>query len=664
MQSQQVSDEMLTQVLFGEYYAEAYRLASFLVSDDQTAQAICEQSILMIGTKRHHYWGEISIPALVYEHVLTLSLQSPSLRASTGKDSQGEGIMALERNQALSILLKHGAGLSLEEMATVFGRSKKTVCSLLTKAYKYLIEPSTETETRANHPQARERLLRLAAGDDLAKPEELREHLETCMDCRRFGYEIENLTRQLPEETERTFPKPQFFSEELAAIGLEAHSKMAYRGRGLTLARRSKEALLVGLVIVIIAVTGWLSGAMTPNDDLSTSPAEPQSASAAEAEPEEKEAPPSRSYAGSGLNMEQNLIPDTSIEPGEGYTSFPSINTPLTRQINARGLYSTDPDDQRLSGLVALQETLDYWGWEGSVLSEIPLADDELLSRPLELMDFVNENTDLIMIERFAGDTDLLAELTEAGIPVIIQRAKFSDHDTSWRAQYDIVVGVEHGQESVALASLLVSPLGGEPIYMVSRQHHRYIPVTPAELETVWRPFNFAYYVIYPAERETELKDILGVHFDERQNYAFAAEKAGEEAREPVNQLGEFYGLFNQGTSLIYMGEYELAVEAYEQAAAVYSRLPAEDRPELLLWYQSGPYLAYFHAGRYYDLFQLATDTLQNSGENINLAEPYFWRSVARHYFGDYSGARSDMMQAVLLNPDFPFDITEALVED
>jgi hypothetical protein len=44
MQSQQVSDEMLTQVLFGEYYAEAYRLASFLVSDDQTAQAICEQS--------------------------------------------------------------------------------------------------------------------------------------------------------------------------------------------------------------------------------------------------------------------------------------------------------------------------------------------------------------------------------------------------------------------------------------------------------------------------------------------------------------------------------------------------------------------------------------------------------------------------------------------
>nr|NIV32945.1 hypothetical protein [Anaerolineae bacterium] len=69
-----------------------------------------------------------------------------------------------------------------------------------------------------------------------------------------------------------------------------------------------------------------------------------------------------------------------------------------------------------------------------------------------------------------------------------------------------------------------------------------------------------------------------------------------------------------------------------------------------MFWYQTGPYRAYFYAGRYGDVIRLATQTLSNMSEPV-LEESYFWRGLARQAVGDVEGAIQDWRQAVAYHP-------------
>ncbi|HJL70317.1 MAG TPA: hypothetical protein QGI30_05550, partial [Anaerolineales bacterium] len=72
--------------------------------------------------------------------------------------------------------------------------------------------------------------------------------------------------------------------------------------------------------------------------------------------------------------------------------------------------------------------------------------------------------------------------------------------------------------------------------------------------------------------------------------------------------------------------------------------------PWRMLFYQFGPYIAYFNVGRYQDVIDLATATLQ---ARPALEESYVWRGWALHMLGDTAGARSDFRAALGVNPNF-----------
>jgi tetratricopeptide (TPR) repeat protein len=69
-----------------------------------------------------------------------------------------------------------------------------------------------------------------------------------------------------------------------------------------------------------------------------------------------------------------------------------------------------------------------------------------------------------------------------------------------------------------------------------------------------------------------------------------------------------------------------------------------------MLFYQFGPYRAYFNVGRYEDVIDLSTFTLDYRPD---LEESYFWRGWAEYMLGDKNAAIADWRKSLEVNPMF-----------
>ena len=102
------------------------------------------------------------------------------------------------------------------------------------------------------------------------------------------------------------------------------------------------------------------------------------------------------------------------------------------------------------------------------------------------------------------------------------------------------------------------------------------------------------------------------------------------------------------------MQRYAEAATLFDRAFIFYAELGQEDtqRPWRMMWYQTSPYWAYFYAGRYQDVIELATKTLTYRTDPV-LEESLYWRALAEYATADYASAYADMREAVRLNPNF-----------
>jgi tetratricopeptide (TPR) repeat protein len=95
------------------------------------------------------------------------------------------------------------------------------------------------------------------------------------------------------------------------------------------------------------------------------------------------------------------------------------------------------------------------------------------------------------------------------------------------------------------------------------------------------------------------------------------------------------------------------AAYAYDYAFQLYAELPKDDlRPFRMLWYQTGPYFAYYYSGRYQDVINLANATFDTVGDDV-LEETWYWRGMAKLALGDTDGGIADLRESVRLHPDF-----------
>lgn len=144
---------------------------------------------------------------------------------------------------------------------------------------------------------------------------------------------------------------------------------------------------------------------------------------------------------------------------------------------------------------------------------------------------------------------------------------------------------------------------------------------------------------------------ILGAQADLNTNYESALQRATEETSS-LSGRDLFFAWFNRGTNLNYLHDYQTAATAYDAAFANYPTIPEAQRPWRMLWYQTGPYFAYYYTGRYQDVVDLATATLNVVNESV-LEESFYWRGMAKLALGETDAAIADFRKAVEAHPGF-----------
>jgi tetratricopeptide (TPR) repeat protein len=69
-----------------------------------------------------------------------------------------------------------------------------------------------------------------------------------------------------------------------------------------------------------------------------------------------------------------------------------------------------------------------------------------------------------------------------------------------------------------------------------------------------------------------------------------------------------------------------------------------------MLWYQFGPFQAYYEVGRYDELISLADATINSGGE---IEEIYYWKGRALVAKNDVAGAKVAWQGALELKPTY-----------
>jgi tetratricopeptide (TPR) repeat protein len=325
-------------------------------------------------------------------------------------------------------------------------------------------------------------------------------------------------------------------------------------------------------------------------------------------------------------------------------TTLTITTTPLPDHVELTGVrYQDQHGRYNYCAPANLAMALSFWGWDGNQDIVGPVIKPDKKDRnvmPYEMVDYVENHTDLRALERVGGDLDTIRRFLAAGFPVLVERGVYLRDLTgvvSWMGHYQVITGYDQAEEYfIAQDSYL------QPDYQVPYD----------ELITHWRAFNYTYLVIYPPESETEVLTLLGENADESTNYQNAALKASNEIF-GLSGIDQYFAWYNRGTNLMNLQDYAGAAAAYDEAFALYPTIPEAERPWRMLWYQTGPYFAYFYSQRYWDALYLADGTLNAMQGDRNLEESYYWRAMAKSALGDAHGATQDFLTSLEYHEGF-----------
>ena len=272
---------------------------------------------------------------------------------------------------------------------------------------------------------------------------------------------------------------------------------------------------------------------------------------------------------------------------------------------------------------------------------------------PYELADYVRDNTEFDAIIRYGGEIDLVKRLIAAGLPVVIEKGYYERDYTGkvgWLGHYAFTTGYDE-KAGVFIYQETYPPKG---------ESGKDRTIQYDVFREGWRGFNYLFLVVFPPEREAEVSNLLGPWNDSTWANQHALEIANAEVQ-TLSDNERFFALFNEGTSHVSLQQYFEAAEAYDLAFSVYARLDQNEktRPYRIMWYQTGPYWAYYYSGRYQDVIDLANTTLNETIADPTLEESLYWRGLAQYALGDLESAIADLREAVRLNPNFEPGITK-----
>jgi tetratricopeptide (TPR) repeat protein len=270
------------------------------------------------------------------------------------------------------------------------------------------------------------------------------------------------------------------------------------------------------------------------------------------------------------------------------------------------------------------------------------------------MVNFVNDNTSFRALSRYGGSVELLKRMVAAGFPVIIEKGYYQRDTTgrtSWMGHFSFITGYDEAAKQFVWQDSYPNRCADQEHPEIVENKGRDNLLGYDELLTEWRGYDYLFIVVYPPEQETDVMQALGPWADAQ----WAAQHALEIAQAETESLtgnDEFFAWFNLGTSHVALQQYADAAAAYDQAFTIYATLSNDNsqRPYRILWYETGPYWAYFYTGRYQDVINLANTTLNALVSTPSLEESLYWRAMAEYALGQYDAAYSDIRSAVYYN--------------
>jgi hypothetical protein len=341
---------------------------------------------------------------------------------------------------------------------------------------------------------------------------------------------------------------------------------------------------------------------------------------------------------------------DTPIEISDPAEAAAAI--PKTFELE-RGEYFSQHYRWNYCGPANIAMLLSMWGWEGTpdeVAGSIKPYKLDKNVMPYEMAEFADQQPGIGALVRVGGDLDTLKRLIAAGFPVVVEKGpQFRDitYNITWMGHYQLLNGYDD-KEGFFIA---------QDSYIEANYQQAY-----DTLIDEWRSFNYTYLVVYPDHKENDLLNLLGDNANIDQNYTNALKKAQGEIYQ-LNDADRFFAIFNYGTNLVNLRDYQGAADAYDQAFALYDALEVDvsEIPYRILWYQTGPFYAYYFTGRYQNVIKLATE---NSIEMVRddepaLEESYYWRGRSKVAIGDKQGGIEDFTTCLEYHPGFSPCIAE-----
>lgn len=358
--------------------------------------------------------------------------------------------------------------------------------------------------------------------------------------------------------------------------------------------------------------------------------------------------PPQKvSFSTSGSVTISPFLTFTAEPPPFQSTTPTQATTPIPAAFMiSGGKYFSQHNRWNYCGPANLAMLLSYLSWSGTaddtarVLKPFP-KDKNVM--PYEMLDFI-QFSGLDGIARVGGDLEVLKRLIANGYPVLVEKGPhFRDiqGNITWMGHYQVLNGYDD----------LNQVFTAQDSYIKADYPQPYV-----KLIEEWRSFNYTYLVAFNPEKRNEVLNLLGADADAANNYQRALRKAGEETLN-LRGVDQFFAFYNYGSNLVSLRDYAGAAKAYDTAFALYDSLPEDMsiRPYRILWYQTGPYFAYFYSGRYTDVIEKAT---HNSIEMVRddvpaLEESYYWRGMAEIKIGENQAAIDDFYTCLKYHSGF-----------
>ena len=343
------------------------------------------------------------------------------------------------------------------------------------------------------------------------------------------------------------------------------------------------------------------------------------------------------------------IVESATVEPTPLLTPTPSPTAtplptptpkPLPRQAQVDGL-TIIAQGFNNCGPANLAINLNFYGNPTTQVEAAaflkPNSEDRNVS-PWQMVDYVNEQTDLRAFVGSGGDFELIKRFLANGLPIVIEKG-YELESEGWLGHYLTMFAYDDDKQEFLSLDTNLGPWDS------SGRVDSYEMV-----EHYWQQFNYTFFVVYPPEKEPLVQELLG---PDMLDTAMMWQKAAESAQAEIEADPEnAFSWFNLGESLTRLGELSGEMSYYESGAGAFDQARTLGIPPRIVWYQFRPYIAYMKVGRYQDILDLAEVTLSSQGGR-NVEETYLYQGHALAYLGDGQGAIDAYEQALRLNKYF-----------